>query len=122
MGRLYDDHGHADQAFQAWLRAAFHWTAAEAPEALAMRVAVGILGSGVGAYEYVADDIADTLTGALFGVAERAGVRAANRGPAVFRRVDTIAPGGARGDRRYGPGAFGVAGARRSACAARTAT
>ncbi len=89
LAKLYDQQGDDQSAFLCWFRAALHWAAAEVPEALAMRVASGILERQVTPYERVVDNISDVLGKALAAAAARVGINPANdAAPLVFTRED----------------------------------
>ena len=47
LGRLAEERGRRDDAFRAWLRAALHWAASPAPEAIGERAAAAAGGPGL---------------------------------------------------------------------------
>ncbi|WP_299774207.1 hypothetical protein [uncultured Tateyamaria sp.] len=74
LAKLHAQHGQDHAAFLCWFRTALHWVAADIPEALAMRVAAGILARRTGPYEPVADRISEVIGEELSAAARRIGL------------------------------------------------
>ena len=88
LARLDEDRGRADEARAAWTRAALHWAAAAAPEALASRVASAIVERKVAPGEVDPDEISTALEARLLA----AGATAAAEPPA-FVQADRLPAG-----------------------------
>jgi tetratricopeptide (TPR) repeat protein len=74
FARLEASAGRWREAFHAWLRAALHWAASRAPEALAPRAAAAILRRWPSPAEDVTEDVAYALARQLAASARQAGI------------------------------------------------
>ena len=76
IARIQEDRGRSGEAFEGWMRAALHWAACEAPEAIAPRVTGAIVRAGASAAAgNVCDAVSDGLLARLRATAPSGALR-----------------------------------------------
>jgi len=130
LARLDMERGCADQAFLGWLRAALHWLAARAPEALGPRVSAALVGHVPVSPAHMLEEVSEALLSSLATAARASGrgaiadavTRADLERPApTFLRADCLTSAAAWPEWAFGGPGWSVLGTgrRQPAAAAR---
>lgn len=96
--RLEEKRGGAAAAFRAWFRAALHWAAAEAPEALGVRVIRALAGNAADREIPMPETVSRALRVKLAEAGERAGIAVPQLNPAVSHAFPQSVPAFVRVD------------------------
>lgn len=91
MARLHADRGRPAESLRCWIRAALHWLAGDAPEAIGPRCTAGILGRKPAGSANVPEEVSAALRAAVATAAARGGMEGiAERARA--RKLDLFDP------------------------------